>query len=289
MLWGLAKKMVLADNLGAIVDAAYRTPASMGGAELALATVCFAFQIYCDFSAYSDLAVGAAKLFNLPLKRNFAYPYFSQSLSEFWRRWHISLSTWLRDYVYIPLGGNRGSRGLTARNLLLTALTSGLWHGAAWHFVVWGWLHGIYLVAGRIVHPVPKVRTFPAVPGGEQNLPGPGTVLRMVLVFSLVCLAWVPFRAASLADAAQVYGKIVSQIATAGFYVAWSSLVRQHLVVLLFLGAFVVIEWLSRRNWNTFAVARAPLLVRWCAYSGLFWVILCFGTRRTEDFIYFRF
>ncbi|MGZ8938621.1 MAG: MBOAT family O-acyltransferase, partial [Limisphaerales bacterium] len=140
ILWGLMKKMLVADNIGPIVDEAFNAPSGVFGSVLLLATVLFAFQIYCDFSAYSDIAAGTAKLFGIRLMRNFAYPYFSQSLTEFWRRWHISLSTWFRDYVYFPLGGNRVAPSLVYRNLLIICVVSGLWHGAAWTFVIWGLL-----------------------------------------------------------------------------------------------------------------------------------------------------
>src|SRR5262249_58391927 len=138
ILLGFAKKLILADNLAPWVDHVYAQPAAFPGWMLLQATVLFAFQIYCDFSAYSDIAIGTAGLFGFQLMRNFAYPYFATDVVDFWRRWHISLSTWFRDYVYVPLGGNRGSAAATVRNLLVTFLLSGLWHGASWRFVAWG-------------------------------------------------------------------------------------------------------------------------------------------------------
>jgi D-alanyl-lipoteichoic acid acyltransferase DltB (MBOAT superfamily) len=289
ILWGLAKKMTLADNLAVIVNRAYSVPAAVSGAELLLGTFCFSFQIYCDFSAYSDIAVGAAKLFGVQLRRNFAYPYFAQSVSEFWRRWHISLSTWFRDYLFIPLGGSRGGRLLTARNLGLTALISGLWHGAAWHFVAWGALHGFYLVAERALRRHAGPKHYPAVPGGEKLLPRPATVLRMGFVFVLVSLAWVLFRANSLADALAVYRKIAVQVWTPGFYVTLAAMAWEHRLTLGLVAAFVGGEWFGRRHWNTLAIATAPTTVRWAIYTVLFWLIVCFGTKQTQDFIYFRF
>ncbi len=143
MLWGFAKKLIIADRLAVLVDPYYSQPEAYTGPQLMLATVFFAFQIYCDFSAYSDIAIGTAKLFGIRLMRNFAYPYFSQSVGEFWRRWHISLSTWFRDYVFIPLGGSRCSPARRFANLLITFLVSGLWHGAAWRFVIWGGINGV--------------------------------------------------------------------------------------------------------------------------------------------------
>ncbi|HSA01792.1 MAG TPA: MBOAT family O-acyltransferase, partial [Candidatus Paceibacterota bacterium] len=149
MLWGFAKKMVLADNLGRLVDEVFAHATAASGAELVVATVCFGFQIYGDFSGYSDIATGTARLFGVQLQRNFNFPYFSRNLTEFWRRWHISLSTWFRDYVYRPLGGSRCDAVITARNIMITFLLSGLWHGAAWHFVAWGGAHGCCLLLSR--------------------------------------------------------------------------------------------------------------------------------------------
>jgi len=289
ILWGLAKKMVLADNLGALVNNAYTAPAAVTAAELALATVAFAFQIYCDFSAYSDIAVGTAKLFGIRLTRNFAYPYFSQSISEFWRRWHISLSSWLRDYVFFPLGGSRAAPPRVARNLLLTALVSGLWHGAAWHFVLWGALHGTYLVAGRMLRKGGRKAEHPETPGGERLIPGLPTLLRMGFTFLLVCLGWVLFRADNLGDAALIYQRIALGLLTPEFYTGLVSVAAQDRLTLIPLALFVGVEWISRRNWNALAVIRAPGFVRWATYTALFWAVVILGTRRTEEFIYFRF
>ena len=162
ILWGLFKKVVIADRLAIYVDEVYSHPGSYEGFPLILATYFFAFQIYCDFSGYSDIAIGTARLFGFRLMRNFAYPYFSRNIAEFWRRWHISLSTWFRDYVYIPLGGNRKGAGRTYAAMVFTMLISGLWHGASWTFVIWGALHALGRAAGprrddrrRAAHPGP--------------------------------------------------------------------------------------------------------------------------------------
>ena len=203
ILWGFFKKIVIADSLAPFVGAAYADPANASGPQLALATVFFAFQIYCDFSAYSDIAIGTAKLFNIRLMRNFAYPYFSQSFNEFWQRWHISLSTWFRDYVYIPLGGNRVSASRRRFNVLLTFLISGLWHGAAWRFLAWGALHGTVL-AGEAHSSNAERRPDIDRPGGKQFLPSISTCVRMLTVFGVVCLFWVFFRAHSMSDAIHV-------------------------------------------------------------------------------------
>jgi alginate O-acetyltransferase complex protein AlgI len=289
ILWGLAKKMVLADNLGLLVSSAYTAPTAVTAAELALATLCFAFQIYCDFSAYSDIAVGAARLFGIRLTRNFAYPYFSQSVSEFWRRWHISLSSWLRDYVFIPLGGSRAAPSRVARNLMVTALVSGLWHGAAWHFVFWGALHGAYLVVERRVRPGGRKGAPSETPGGERLIPNLPTLLRIGFTFLLVCAGWVLFRADNLGDAVRIYQRIAQGLVTSEFYAGMLRAVAQQRLTLIPLAVFIGVEWISRRNWNAWAVAAAPGFVRWASYTLLFWAILLLGTRRTEEFIYFRF
>jgi alginate O-acetyltransferase complex protein AlgI len=288
ILWGLAKKMILADNLGGIVSSAFDHVPSASGAQLALATVCFTFQIYCDFSGYSDIAAGTASLFGIRLMRNFAYPYFSQSLSEFWRRWHISLSTWFRDYVFIPLGGSRDTAERTSRNLLLTFLLSGLWHGAAWHFVAWGVLHGLYVMAARwLSRGMPAER--PAVPGGESLLPSPQVLWRMTRTFFLVCVGWVLFRADSLAAAEEVYRRMVVQAVNPHFYSSLWRLVGENRTVLLALGVFIIVEWLGRFDWNPLPIHRLPVAARWLSYTALFWAILYLGTQRSSDFIYFQF
>lgn len=184
---GAFKKVVVADHLATIVEAAYGQPGNVYGAALWLGTYAFALQIYCDFSGYSDIAVGVGRLLGVELMQNFRNPYGATSPRDFWRRWHISLSTWLRDYLYIPLGGNRRGPGRTQVNLGLTMLLGGLWHGAAWTFVAWGAYHGALLAIGRVR----------AIAGPLASLP---KIVRRFLMFHLVCLGWVPFRAESFAD-----------------------------------------------------------------------------------------
>jgi alginate O-acetyltransferase complex protein AlgI len=284
ILWGLAKKLVVADNLAPIVNSAFSAHESVSGAALFLGTICFAFQIYCDFSAYSDMAVGSAKLFGIQLMRNFAYPYFSQSLTEFWRRWHISLSTWFRDYIYIPLGGNRVSPAKHYRNLFIVALVSGLWHGAAWHFVIWGVLHGLFLVGERAL----GIAGEPSSSASRREPRQLAKVLRILRTFALVCLAWIFFRVDTVPQGFRVVTKIATGLVQPSFYPELLSLVELS-VGLPILVAFVLIEWLNKNSWNTMALAEKPLLVRWSAYTLLFWFILLFGTEQTQTFIYFAF
>ncbi|HTH49866.1 MAG TPA: MBOAT family protein [Candidatus Limnocylindria bacterium] len=289
MLWGFAKKMILADNLGLVADAAFGDVNGASGPVLLLGVICFAFQIYGDFSGYSDIAVGVARLFGITLQRNFAFPYFSQSLTEFWRRWHISLSTWFRDYVFISLGGSRGTERQTARNILITFLLSGFWHGAAWHFVIWGALHGTLLVgercfAGRNAPPRPE-----EIPGGATALPPIRVLLRMALTFLIVCIGWIFFRADTTATAFRICGRIVSESVHAEFYAElWQLLLRQQFV-LIGLPWFVLVEWLGRRNWNPLRFDRLPTAGRWLAYAVVMWCILLLGTQNPADFIYFQF
>ncbi|RMH04052.1 MAG: MBOAT family protein [Planctomycetota bacterium] len=193
-LAGYLKKACISDNLAPWVDAYFADPAAYGAAAAWQATVGYAVQIYCDFSGYSDMAIACAALLGYRLGRNFDFPYFAVSIRDFWRRWHISLSTWLRDYLYIPLGGNRGSRWFQARNLMVTMLLGGLWHGAAWTFVVWGGLHGLALVAHRVWERAGL--RLPAVAG-------------WLLTFWFACVCWIFFRAASFADAWTALGSFV--------------------------------------------------------------------------------
>ncbi|NLF80287.1 MAG: MBOAT family protein, partial [Clostridia bacterium] len=198
MLWGLFKKVVIADRLAILVNPIYNDPDGHGGFAFLVATVFFAFQIYCDFSGYSDIARGAAKVMGFRLMLNFDRPYFSRSIAEFWKRWHISLSSWFRDYVYIPLGGNRVKRSRWHMNLLITFLLSGLWHGANWTFVIWGGLNGAYLVLSLLSQNLRHklVHAF-----ALDRLPRLHRLLQVAITFGLICLAWVFFRANSFADA----------------------------------------------------------------------------------------
>lgn len=199
ILLGLVKKVVIADSLAPVVNDAFTDAGNASAATLLLGVYAFAFQIYGDFSGYSDIARGSSRLFGIELIRNFEQPYLSRSVTEFWRRWHISLSTWLRDYLYVALGGNRGGERRTLRNLMLVMLLGGLWHGAAWTFVVWGGLHGTYLVAERLLR-------RDAV---EPDRPGLG-IGRGLLTFHLVCFAWIFFRATSMSQALDVVTGILS-------------------------------------------------------------------------------
>jgi D-alanyl-lipoteichoic acid acyltransferase DltB (MBOAT superfamily) len=207
MAWGMFKKVVVADRMVRFVNPVYGDPTSYDGPALVLATLAFAVQIYCDFSGYSDIALGSAQVMGVRLMKNFDHPYFASSISGFWRRWHISLSTWFRDYVYIPLGGNRVSKPRWAFNLLLTFLISGLWHGANWTFIIWGALHGFYFVVSALTEPFwQQLSALTRLDG----LPRLKSAFAVLTTFSLVTFAWIFFRAESLRDALYIIRHLVS-------------------------------------------------------------------------------
>ena len=293
MLWGFFKKMMIADNLSPLVDAVYDQADQFSGPQLAFATVVFALQIYCDFSAYSDIAIGTAKLFGFDLMRNFAYPYFSQSMSEFWRRWHISLSTWLKDYVYIPLGGSRVPPLRSAINLMATFLISGLWHGASWNYVVWGGIHGGVILTERLWLGKAPVLRQDDIPGGQELLPSPKVLLRMLITFVLTCFAWIFFRAKGFPTALL----IVKKIATEGFqpsaYASFAKVfdatpLNGTVLVSLMIG-FILIEWMQRHHLHPLMIGKWAAPVRWIIYSLFFWGTLVWGTWSTGQFVYFQF
>jgi len=203
--WGMFKKVVIADRLAIYVNGVFGNPSVYPATTLALATFFFVFQIYCDFSGYSDIAIGCARVLGFNLMVNFRQPYFSRSITEFWRRWHISLSTWLKDYLYIPLGGNRKGEVRRGINLLITFILSGLWHGAAWHFVAWGALHGIFQIIGR------STAAFRNAIARKIDLPEESRLrktIQLCVTFTLVCFAWVFFRANTIADAFLITAKL---------------------------------------------------------------------------------
>ncbi len=291
ILWGLFKKMVVADRLATVVDAIYAHPSQPGGAYLILATWLFAVQIYCDFSGYSDIAIGAARVLGIELVRNFDRPYASQSIPEFWRRWHISLSRWFRDYLYIPLGGNRVGLPRWCLNVLIVFLLSGWWHGANWTFAIWGLVHGIYVIASRVTE------------GWRERLASKFAInrhdalwqaLRIFLTFNLVSFAWIFFRAPTLADAGAVLKRIIGRhfwtspnIATGpvGFTAYTSAGLN---ITLLAVALLFGVEWVTSRP-DRQLVARAPVWARWAAYYACIVLILWFGAFGGRTFIYFQF
>jgi len=275
--WGLFKKSYVADNLAPLVDTLFATP-NPSGLETLLAAYAFAFQIYCDFSGYSDIARGCAKCLGFEIMVNFNLPYIAAGMQEFWRRWHISLSTWLRDYLYIPLGGNRDSKGKTYRNLTITMLLGGLWHGAAWTFVLWGAYHGALLAVQRLWSDVAMKA------GGASGAPH-GAALKLVRVlatFHLVCLGWLIFRAASLP---QLYGMLagLAQWRPVSDGDQWWRLIQ-------FVGPLLLFEWIEARSQRVASVV--PETVWVCGRSAAFGVVFymfVFHAAAAESFIYFAF
>ncbi len=291
ILWGLFKKMVLADNLAVLVNSIYNAPQDRTGAELLLATFAFAIQIYCDFSAYSDIARGSAKLLGFTLMENFRCPYFAVSIKDFWRRWHISLSSWFKDYLYFPLGGSRCSKSRHLLNLMIVFAVSGLWHGAALTFVAWGLLNGLYQVVSELLQPIrEKLFAFTHIKENSRWL----HLFRVGFTFCLVCAAWVLFRANSLSDAAFIYQSLLSLPKT-GFSVSLSAL-GLSLPSLCMLGAFTVllfvVDWLTQHK-DLFRHLNRTVVLRYAVYFLLIAAILIFGSYGVgydpQDFAYFQF
>ena len=285
MGWGFFKKLVVADRLALYVNDVYGSPSSHNGLQLTLATFFFAYQIYCDFSGYSDIAIGSARVLGFSLMENFNSPYHSRSVAEFWRRWHISLSTWFRDYVYVPLGGSRVRRVRWMFNVAVTFAISGLWHGANWTYVVWGLLNGLYLITGAITSSW-RSKFFARLGLSEAN---PfRAFMRVSATFSLICVAWVVFRANSLSDAGYLFSHFLRdrdfrQVSTAQF------LLRQMPVAV---GSILLLE-VGERLLSTRSIlprfAALPGVVRWPVYSALVLGVVLFGVFQQSQFIYFQF
>ncbi len=286
MAWGLFKKAVIADRLSLMVDTVYSDPSNHYGIAVILATVFFAFQIYCDFSGYSDMAIGSAQVMGFKLMTNFNRPYFSKTISEFWKRWHISLSTWFKDYLYIPLGGNKVAKSRWYFNLFITFMISGLWHGANWTFIIWGALHGGYLVFAIVTRNFRE--NFNKSIGLTKNL-AIYKWTQSFLVFVLVCFAWIFFRAANIHDA---YTLIVNSTVINFSQFNINILGDNHYE--LFMGMFLivallVIEWTKRGRQMREFITTKPFYVRWSLYCILILMIINFGVFGGNNFIYFQF
>lgn len=288
MLWGLFKKMVLADRLALIVNEVYGNHENYAGFQLILGTVFFAFQIYCDFSGYSDIAIGTARALGFDLMINFRIPYFSKNIREFWGRWHISLSTWFRDYVYIPLGGNRASEPRWFFNLFITFLISGLWHGANWTFVIWGALHGFYLVAAIVRDKLLARFNLSWLKFNSDNVFG--RMANVGFTFALVCLGWVFFRAENVSEALHIIQNMAhiskSQI---GVFTFGNSLKDELLLSLIFLPIMLMVEFLTRKGTVETIVGQLPWFVRWMLYLLFGVFITLFSVFGSQEFIYFQF
>ena len=287
-LVGMAKKMLLADVLSALVAVVYADVTAFTGIQVLFAAVCYSLQIYCDFSSYSDMAVGAGLLFGIRLMENFDTPYFAQSIPELWRRWHISLSSWFRDYLYFPLGGSRKGTLRTNLNLMIVFAVSGLWHGAGTQFLVWGLLHGGYQVAGRLVKPLTKpLRTRL----DESMLALPAGWLRTLWVFVLTTAAWVFFRADSLGHAAAIFRQMAVPGGFGGAEVF--GLVPAQLILLgICLGLLFVWD-LTCKRFDLVERLAGCVWPRYILWTLLLLLVLCFGAYGTgynaAEFVYFQF
>ncbi len=283
MLWGLFKKVVIADNCATYADLIFNSPDSFSGITLILGAVFFAFQIYCDFSGYSDIAIGSARLFGFNLKQNFAFPYFSRDIAEFWRRWHISLTTWFRDYIYIPLGGSRVSKTVVIRNVFIIFLISGFWHGAKWNFIFWGFLNALYFIPLLVFNRNRK--NLNDIDEG-RFLPSMKSFVSIGVTFSLTAFSWIFFRAESMTVA---FG-FIKRIFIGSFINL--ELIRNIntfslLILMSFLVLFILIEWVQREKQHGLQINNASYKY-WFVYLFFVCSILLFGGE-SDQFIYFQF
>ena len=293
MMWGFFKKVVIADRLAIIVDAVYNNPSNYSGFALIVATVFFTFQIYCDFSGYSDIAIGSARVMGFELMENFKRPYFSKSISEFWKRWHISLSTWFRDYLYIPLGGNKVVKWKWYYNLFITFLVSGFWHGANWTFIVWGALHGAYLISSIILSkPKEKILKFLKLRNTTIH-----KLYQVGFTFLLATFAWIFFRANTITDAIYVITHLFTDI---GDYTNFSLMklklrglgVSQNYILISFgLILFMELFNLYERGGDVWMKLKTkPRWIRWSIYYLIMFGVLFLAPHsRGNNFIYFQF
>jgi alginate O-acetyltransferase complex protein AlgI len=277
---GLFKKVVMADNLAPTVDAIFSKQGGFTAGEVLIGALLFAFQIYGDFSGYTDIARGSSRILGFELRQNFRQPYFARDPSDFWRRWHISLSTWLRDYLYVSLGGNRDGKARTYRNLMLTMILGGLWHGAAWNFVLWGFYHGALLVGYRLYDERRASR------GSVATTSAGGALMAAVpigVMFIFTLYGWLLFRATS-------GSQIVEMTLALGHFESWQFVAQELARLAFYAWPVVLIDYLNYR-WRDDepAITRAPLLVQAAAYSGLFLMFLVLGSYEGASFIYFQF
>ena len=280
ILWGLFKKIVIADNCAEYANEIFNNSSEYSGSTLVFGALFFTFQIYGDFSGYSDIAIGTSRLFGFNLKQNFAFPYFSRDIAEFWRRWHISLSTWFRDYLYIPLGGSRGNRFVTVRNIFIIFIVSGFWHGANWTFIVWGALNAIYFLPVMLTN---RNRNNLNVVASGKLIPSVKEAFLILFTFSITVFAWIFFRADNISHAWNILTEIFS-----------SSLITIPEVrpkfLLLLIAVFLVIEWLGREGLYAIELIgvkwRKPY--RWFFYYCIVLAIFFWGGKG-QTFIYFQF
>ena len=292
MAWGFFKKMVIADGVATVVTLVYNTPTNYTGLQLVIATVLFAFQIYCDFGGYSDIAIGCAKILDFNLMRNFKKPYFSTSLQEFWRRWHVSLSSWFSDYVYIPLGGSRKGKVRTYINLIITFLVSGLWHGASWTFVLWGLLNGVYVCLSRAMRPVKQhfINRFKLEKNVVYN------VFSAFFVFICICFSYIFFRANTFADASYIVTHLFSDIGSwfmAGYFntqlTGMTFFANKGIALICCIIFMLFSELWEGKGELSEKICRQKAPVRWIFYYAVILLILFYGNFGKSPFVYFDF
>ncbi|PCI94746.1 MAG: membrane-bound O-acyltransferase family protein [Flavobacteriales bacterium] len=285
ILWGLVKKIVIADNCAEYANLIFNNSSDYSGSTLVLGALFFTFQIYGDFSGYSDIAIGTSRLFGFDLKRNFNFPYFSRDIAEFWRRWHISLSTWFRDYLYIPLGGSRGGILIKMRNTFVIFIVSGFWHGANWTFVIWGALNAIYFIPLLLTK---KNRNHIDIVAKGKYFPTLKDLFLMFVTFGLTVFAWIFFRAEDLNHAFQIISSIFSKSI---FSIPSFSNSTSAIPTILLIIAFVIVEWFGRET--EFAIQNMQNLrnriLRWTIYIILVVIIFYAGSYEETAFIYFQF
>ncbi len=284
ILWGLFKKIVIADNCAYFVNLIFGSSSEETGSTLFLGAFLFAFQIYADFSGYSDIALGTSRLFGFNLMRNFAFPYFSRDIAEFWRRWHISLSTWFRDYLYIPLGGSRGGLLNKIRNVFAIFIVSGFWHGANWTFIIWGLLNALYFLPVFLLQ---RNRQNMEIVAMDRLFPRISEIAQIIVTFFLTTLAWIFFRAESVTQAFEIVSEIFSMTL---FSIPDILLEPQLEKTLYFILGMIVLEWLGRKH--QYALEHLALSwyrpARWSLYLFIA-ILIALNTGKEQDFIYFQF
>jgi D-alanyl-lipoteichoic acid acyltransferase DltB (MBOAT superfamily) len=285
MVWGFFKKVVIADRLAEYVNLVYNNPTEFEGLQNVIATLFFSFQIYCDFSGYSDIAIGAALIMGYRLMTNFLRPYFAQNIREFWQRWHISLSTWFRDYVYISLGGNRVVKWRWYYNLFITFLVSGLWHGADWNFIIWGALHGFYLIFAIWTL---KIREQANSWIGITRFPGLYKFTKIFVAFVLVYFAWIFFRANNLNDAFLIIGNTY-RIGDLGSLNLFTFKVDMY-IAFISIGFLFIVEYFEEyKGLYGKLKLSIPRFWKWAMLTVMIFIILILGIWQETDFLYFQF
>lgn len=278
ILWGFFKKMVIADNCAPLVNEIFNNYHSESSVTLVLGVILFAFQIYGDFSGYSDIALGVSRLFGIELLKNFAFPYFSRDIAEFWRRWHISLSSWFRDYLYIPLGGSKGGLWMKIRNTFAIFLVSGFWHGANWTFIVWGGLNAIYFLPLLLAK---TNRQNLEVIAKGRLLPSLKEFFQVIITFAITCFAWIFFRADSVSDALMY----IKNMCTGKLHLSNPFPTK----VFVLIGIMLLIEWINRSQFHGLEIKRFNPWLRRALYVCFIYIIIRYANFGNNEFIYFQF